>query len=190
MSRLGVFGGSFDPPHRAHRTVAEAALKQLGLDAVVWIPARRPPHKPSRDLAPAEHRVEMVKLAILGEPRFRVDTRELHREGPSYTVDTLESLHIEDPDAELFLIVGADNLEGFSSWRNPERIRELARLVVYRRPGCVVEPIPDMVELSGVEWDDSSTEARHRIRTGAPWDEILDPLVGSYIRTHGLYLPA
>lgn len=190
MSRVGVFGGSFDPPHRAHRTVAEAALGQLGLDAVVWIPARRPPHKPARDLADAEHRVEMVRLAISDEHRFRVDTRELDREGPSYTVDTLESLHKDDPDAELFLIVGADNLAGFPSWKRPDRIRELARLVVYQRPGAAVDSGGDVVRLSGVEWGDSSTEARHRIRTGAPTESLLDPLVESYIRTHGLYLPA
>ena len=190
MSRLGVFGGRFDPPHRAHCTVARAALEQLGLDAVVWIPARRPPHKPAQQLADAAHRVEMVRLAISDEQRFRVDTRELNREGPSYTVDTLESLHRDDPETELFLIVGADNLAGFHAWKRPDRIRELARLVVYHRPGSPMDTNDDILHLSGVEWNDSSTEARHRIRTGAPATHLLDPRVESYIRTHRLYLPA
>lgn len=190
MKRLGVFGGSFDPPHRAHRVVAEAALTQLELDAVLWIPARRPPHKPDRILAEDGDRLAMVELAISGEPCFRVDTRELERDGPSYTVDTLNSLRQEYPDARLFLIIGADNLEGFPDWKQPGRIRELAQLVVYGRSGSPVDPEDDVVELDGGLWPDSSTEARERIEAGGDTDDVLDPAVQSYIRSHALYLGA
>ncbi len=200
MTGLGVFGGSFDPPHRTHERVAQAALDQLHLDVVLWVPAAHPPHKPDRTLTADAHRMAMIQGVIADEPRFRMDTRELDRGGTSWTVQTLESLSAEQPDAALFLIVGSDNLAGFETWRDPDRIAELATLVVYDRPGPVPTPSHGRraIHLDGIRSDISSTAIRQALRhsgTGEGTDTAvagllrthLHPRTLSYIRAHGLY---
>jgi nicotinate-nucleotide adenylyltransferase len=207
MTRLGVFGGSFDPPHRTHARVARAALDQLQLDAVHWIPAAHPPHKPDRTLTADEHRMAMIRRVIGDEPRFRLDTRELELGGTSWTVDTLTSLTDEFPDAALFLILGSDNLEGFESWKEPDRIAGCASLVVYDRPassrtGSAPKAHRPVIHLEGIRSDISSTALRKAIRATHGNDGSnpnnasaltllrthLHPDVLSYIRAHGLYL--
>lgn len=202
MTRLGVFGGSFDPPHRTHERVALAALDQLQLDAVLWIPAAQPPHKPDRELSGNQHRLSMLRGIVDDEPRFRIDTRELDRGGTSWTVRTLESLSAEYPGAELFLILGSDNLAGFESWKNPDRIAEMATLVVYDRPGMgdsrttetgggPVDQTRGAIHLDGIRSDISSSAIRHALRNevDAPALAHLHPQTLAYIRAHGLYLP-
>lgn len=194
MTRLGVFGGSFDPPHRTHERVALAALNQLQLDAVLWIPAAHPPHKPDRELSDDHHRLAMLRGIVGDEPRFRIDTRELDRGGTSWTVRTLESLSAEYPGAALFLILGSDNLAGFESWKDPDRIAEMATLVVYDRPGADPPPLDHSraaIHLDGIRSDISSSAIRQALReseTAATALAHLHPQTLAYIRAHGLYL--
>lgn len=128
--RVGVFGGTFDPIHQGHLTVAQDVLEALSLDRVIFVPAGRPPHKSFEGITPAPLRLRMVRSAVEGDPRFDVSDLELRREGPSYTVDTLQALREQESDADLFLILGADQWAGFGGWRDPEGIAGLARIVV------------------------------------------------------------
>ena len=139
--RLGVFGGTFDPVHLGHLILAEQCREQAGLDEVLFIPSARPPHKLNQPLTPFERRVEMLALAISGQPAFHVDEMEKDRPGPSYTVETLRILKERRPGAELFLIVGGDSLNDLPYWYEPRRIVELATLLIVARPGCEVPPL-------------------------------------------------
>jgi len=130
--RVGMFGGAFDPPHLAHRALAEAALDQLGLDALHIMPTGQAWHK-ARTLSSAEHRVAMCHLAFGDLPRTRIDTRETARQGPSYTADTLAELALEYPGASLFLVLGADQLLAFKSWVRWPEVLERAQLAVANR---------------------------------------------------------
>ncbi len=131
--RIGVFGGSFDPVHVGHLLLAECCREQAGLDRVLFVPAATQPHKQDRRLAAPEHRIEMLRLATGGHPAFAVATLEIERGGVSYTVDTLTALAAAHPDAELCLLLGPDALAGLPTWREPERIAELATLVGVER---------------------------------------------------------
>lgn len=112
-ARVGLFGGTFDPPHVAHLAVAEAALEQGGLDQILWMPAAESPFKQGQHTTPASHRLEMVRRAVTHHPHFAVSELEVARGGTSYTVDTLRALNREDPERELFLIMGGDSLASF-----------------------------------------------------------------------------
>jgi nicotinate-nucleotide adenylyltransferase len=199
--RLGIFGGSFDPVHYGHLLLAESCREQCGLDAVWFVPAAVPPHKQSRKLSSDADRVEMLRLAIGGHDAFSVSTWEIDRGGVSYTVDTLQKLHDEDPSRELFLLMGADSLADLPTWRKPERICSLAIPAVVRRNGS---PEPDYAILSKlmspersalarqhfVETpliDLSSTEIRNRVAAGKSIRYRTPRAVEKYIETHGLY---
>ena len=131
--RAGVLGGTFDPVHRGHLALATAAREELALDEVLFVPAGQPWRKAGRIVAPAQHRLAMLRLALDEEPAFRVETLELERPGPSYTADTLEAVAEARPGDELFFIVGEDALADLPNWVRPERILELATLAVARR---------------------------------------------------------
>ncbi len=178
--RIGIFGGSFDPVHIGHLWIAEAALETLGLDQLRWIPAAKSPLKRGGPLAPAEDRLQMVRLAVSGCEYHVVDDREIKRGEISYTVDTLEAVKSEQQDDNLFLIIGADSLAAFRKWHKPQRILELATLAVVGRGAA--EPI-DWAVLEGLATEDrideirrsmvkmplielSSTELRDRIAEG------------------------
>ena len=133
--RIGVFGGSFDPVHIGHLVAAECCREQARLDRVLFVPAAIPPHKQSRELAGAAHRVEMLALATGGNPGFAVWTGEIDRGGVSYTVDSLERLTRLHPGDDLILLLGPDALTEFPTWREPGRIAALARLVAMEREG-------------------------------------------------------
>ncbi|MGD0518250.1 MAG: nicotinate-nucleotide adenylyltransferase [Thermoguttaceae bacterium] len=133
--KLGIFGGTFDPVHYGHLLLAECCRGQLGLDAVWFLPAAVPPHKRDREPAPAKDRIEMLKLAIAGNPAFSVCTYETDRGGVNYTVDTLTHIHKEDPSRELFFLMGEDMLLDLPDWKQPERVCELAIPVVVHRAG-------------------------------------------------------
>lgn len=187
--RVGLFGGSFNPPHVAHLAVAEACADQLDLDTVLWMPAAAPPHK--RDdaaLAHPEHRVAMVTLGTAGNDRFAVSTLEVDRAGVSYTVDTLRALHAAHPDTEWTLLMGGDSLEDFTSWREPDDISRLARLAVYPRPGRVPSPSPFAATVvDAPSLDLSSTQIRARLRGGRSVRYLIPDAVRAYITQHGLY---
>src|SRR5579862_1416802 len=126
--RIGIFGGTFDPVHLGHLISAEQAREQAQLDQVWFVPSARPPHKLEQPITPFERRVEMLQLALAGQPNFVVDLIEKDRPGPSFTVDTLADLKRTHSRDEFFLILGADCLADFHTWRQPERILELATL--------------------------------------------------------------
>ena len=143
--RLGLLGGSFDPVHYGHLILAECCREQCRLDAVWFVPAAVPPHKQNQTLSAAADRIEMLKLAIGGHEAFHVYSGEIDRGGVSYTVETLQQLHDEQPDRELFFLMGADSLADLPNWREPDRICALAIPVVVRRAGA---PEPDDSVLS------------------------------------------
>lgn len=190
MVRRGVFGGSFDPVHVGHLTVAAAAADRLPLDRVHFVPAREQPFKRGSHGASVEHRVAMLRAALTapaGDPRFVLDVREIERIGPSYTVDTLRSLTAEYPADQLFLLVGADAAAELPAWREAEAVRRLARLVVLMRPGTPppARPAGRRLEVPPVEV--SGTDIRRRVRRGESIRGLVPPAVADYIAAHGLY---
>ena len=195
--RVGVLGGTFNPPHLGHLVCAQESYLQLALDRLLLIPARLPPHKPLDDDPGIRHRLELCRLAIEGDQRFAVCDLEAEREGPSFTVDTLEELHSQMPDSELFLIVGADVAAGFAGWREPERVLSLATVAVAERPGtsrAVVEDVLGRVSGGGrsqffdmPEIGISSTMLRQRVRSGESTRYLMPGAVRDYIDQHDLY---
>jgi len=162
---VGIFGGTFDPPHIGHLVVTQDVLERLQLDLLVVVPAGLPPHREA--VFDGETRLELVRRAFEGDERVRVSDVEMRREGPSWTVDTLEWARRELGPDVLFLIVGADQLRSFGGWKDPQRILDLARLVVMTRPGEELEGsrIPhEIVEVTRV--DLSSTRVRQRLEEG------------------------
>ncbi len=187
--RLGLFGGSFNPPHVAHLAVAEACA--AGLDRVLWMPAPDPPHKAPLSVSGAD-RLALVRLAIEGNGCFEASDLEFGRAGPHYTVDTLRALHAEHPDADLALVVGGDSLAAFTTWREPDAILDLARLVVYRRPGSSFDRVPAHVMarttvVDGPGLDLSATELRQRLAARLSARYLVPDDVLGYIAKHGLY---
>ena len=184
--RLGVLGGTFDPVHIGHLVLGEAAREQLSLDSVLFVPAGMQWRKSGREIAPADHRVAMVELAVADNPAFEVSTVEVERPGPSYTADTLEEL-AETPDAQLFLILGKDAYGDLPNWVRPERIRELATLAVAARNGEGVTVEPPAVRLEMPEIGISATAIRERVAAGRSIRYMVPAAVEAYIRKHGLY---
>jgi nicotinate-nucleotide adenylyltransferase len=195
--RLGIFGGTFNPPHLGHLVCAQEAYLQLGLDRVMLMPARIPPHKAVDDEPGAEHRLELCRRAVEGDERFTVSDLEMRRDGPSYTVDTLEELHSQDPDTEMFLIVGGDVAAGLPRWHEPERVLSLATPAIAKRRGT---PRPAIEEALGTlrggeracffrmpSISFSSTMVRDRVRSGQSIRYIVPDGVASYINETGLY---
>jgi nicotinate-nucleotide adenylyltransferase len=195
--RIGILGGTFNPPHLGHLICAQEAYLQLRLDRVMLIPARIPPHKPVDDEPGAEHRLELCRRAITGDVRFSVSSLEMARAGPSYTVDTLEELRSQAPESELFLILGGDVAAGLPQWREPERVLSLATIAVAKRRGTPRDLVDQALRsVNGGERAEffrmprigiSSTMVRRRSRAGEPIKYIVPDAVASYIAEHGLY---
>ena len=195
--RLGVLGGTFDPPHYGHLALAEAARVQLRLDRVLFVPAGQPPHKPDRPITPAHHRVAMVEAAIADNPAFALSRVDLDRPGPHYTVEMLALLRREYPDAELFFLMGGDSLAEFPTWRDPAGIVRQARLAVMRRPGrepdlaMLERAIPHVRErlvwLDVPYLDIAASDLRRRVRERLPLRYLVPPSVEDYIREFRLY---
>ena len=195
--RIGILGGTFNPPHLGHLICAQEAYLQLGLDRVTLIPARIPPHKPVEEEPGPEHRLEFCRLAVQWDDRFDVSDLEIARKGPSYTVDTLEELHSSAPEHELFLIVGGDIAAGLPSWREPERVLSLATLAVAKRRGTSRAAVDDALgALRGGERARffrmpqiaiSSTLLRDRVRAKEPIRFYVPDPVIEYIDHHNLY---
>ncbi len=197
--RLGIFGGTFDPVHYGHLLLAEICRQQLQLDQVRILPAGNPPHKPGLVISDARARAEMLSFAVAGYPEFVVDEREVRRSGPSYTVDTLAEFSHEDPDSELFLLIGADSLRDLLTWRQPQRIASLATIVACNRPGIpplnreqvvtwVGPEIADRVILVEIPGTDlSATNLRKRVHDGMGLRFMTPRAVEAYIHQHRLY---
>ncbi|NUM54690.1 MAG: nicotinate-nucleotide adenylyltransferase [Candidatus Hydrogenedentes bacterium] len=188
--RIGVFGGTFDPIHNTHLAIARAARQQADLDIVLFVVSAQPPHKHGATFATAEDRLALVEAAVADVPGMRASRIELDRVGPSYTADTLETLHREYPQTELFLIIGMDSLIDLPKWRTPDRILARAHLLVVPRPGDA--EIPALVQgrhtmLDFPKSDVSSTDIRARIESGDPCADVLPPSVAALIQQRGLY---
>lgn len=192
--RYGILGGTFDPPHIGHTAVAEAAIKHLQLDDVVFIPAARNPLKRSRATA-AAHRLEMTKLAVLGHDRFLVSDIEISRGGRSFTIDTVEELLLTRP-GQIWVLLGADALGQLPSWRSPERLVKLCRIGAVVRPPLDIDRVvrtlpPDLREAVDIvpmpENKISSSDIRQTIALGRSAERWLDPKVWEYISERGLY---
>jgi nicotinate-nucleotide adenylyltransferase len=195
--RVGILGGTFNPPHLGHIVCAQEAYLQLELDRVMLMPARIPPHKPVEHEPGVAHRLALCRLAVQGDDRFSVSDLELARPGPSYTVDTLEGLNSSQPNNELFLIVGGDVAAGLPQWREPERVLALATLAVARRRGTAWASVESALRgLRGGERARffrmpqigvSSTIVRERVRAKQPIRYIVPDQVAEYIARHRLY---
>ena len=208
--RVGYFGGTFDPPHVGHLLAASDAAEELSLDQLVFIPAFAQPLK-GEPTATSAQRLEMVRRTAAGNPRFAVDAIEVERNRLSFTVETLEALAERNPSAERFLLVGADVLTSFARWREPDRVRALAEMVVLQRgeggvviaadeeaagqllrksaggsPAAAGALRPPRV-LSTRCIEVSSTEIRARVRAGRPIHGFVTESVADYIAEHGLY---
>lgn len=193
--RIGIFGGTFDPPHVGHVAVAADVLRHLVLDRLLWIPAGDPPHKPDQPLTPAPLRLEMTRAAAAGEPRFEVSEMEVRRGGPSYTVDTVRALAAEAAGAHLFLVMGADQVRTLATgWREPTTILELTVLALMDREGDDAMQVSP--ELPGMERavhvpvrrvDVSSTRVRERVAAGEDVSALVPPGVLAVIEREGLY---
>jgi nicotinate-nucleotide adenylyltransferase len=204
LAGIGILGGTFNPPHLGHLAVARAARRELDLGRVLLMPVHTPPHKaPGADPGPA-HRLAMCRLLAEAEPRVEASDLEIARGGPSYTADTLASIHDSDPDAELTFIVGADTARTLPSWHDPAKVLRLARIAVAARSGsereqvCAAiaaaageggqasgEPAVSFLRMGSI--DISSSAARERARRGEPLEDVLGPAVAAYVSDHGLY---
>ena len=183
-ARIGVFGGSFDPVHHGHLAIALAALETVPLDRIIFVPARRSPLKEGAPVASEVDRLAMLERAVNGEGRFLVSHLELERPAPSYTVDTLGSLAAE---GRLFLILGADAAADLGRWRHPDRIRQLATLVVARRPGTTAAPVDGAMVLDTPLMDISARELRERAARGRSLRYLVPDAVWRYIEEQKLY---
>ena len=198
--KIGVLGGTFDPIHRGHLAIAEAARAKLSLSEVYFVPAARTPLKEGGSILTAEHRVQMVRLAIADYPYFKLETLEIDRPGPSYTADSIAELRGKlGPENELFFIIGWDSLAQFPRWKEPARIIQMCYLVAVPRPGYA---LPDresleaavpgislkLIVLKGPEINISATEIRERVARGLPISDLVPEPVAEYIKQHKLYL--
>jgi nicotinate-nucleotide adenylyltransferase len=188
--RLGIMGGAFDPPHWAHRALAQAAVHELNLDELRIFPTGQAWHK-STPLSASHHRLAMAERAFAGLPGVVVDDAELRRSGPTYTLDTLLALQRERPQAQLFLVIGADQARSFERWHGWQDILRVAILAVAERdPGAGEWHNPgwsNVIRLHMPLSDLSATEIRHRCQSGLPIDALVPPGIADYIAQHGLY---
>ncbi len=201
MMKIGVVGGTFDPVHNGHLAIAREVRARLSLTRILFVPAGQPWLKASRVISAAEHRLEMVRLAIAGCSYCELSTVEIDRPGPSYAVDTIEELGRRlGPGDELFFVLGWDSLAELPQWREPRRLVRLCRLVVIPRPGypppdldLLKEAVPGLSHrvtlLDGSEIDISASLVRRRVARGASIGHLVPGPVERYIREHGLYLP-
>jgi nicotinate-nucleotide adenylyltransferase len=187
--RIGIFGGTFDPPHVGHLIVASDAYEALELDRLIIVPSADPPHKQGEVAATAQQRVEMMRAAVRDDARFEVDDLELRREGASYTVDTLREIRARHPGAELFFLVGVDQMRELHSWREPREVARLACLAVITREGDVPDPDTPfrhrVVPVTRI--DLSATDVRRRLRDGVSVRYLVPEGVREIIEENGLY---
>lgn len=197
---IGVLGGTFDPIHIGHLILAEEVRARLNLAEILFVPAGQPWLKADSPISPAEHRVEMVRLAIADKPYFKLSTMEIERVGPTYTVDTIAELKAQlGTEDELFFIMGWDNLAELPRWRQPSRLLTMCRLVAVPRPGY---PLPDLKALEASipglsqrvtlmdkpEVDISASVIRDRVTQGLSIRHLVPESIDAYIRQHKIYL--
>ena len=198
MQNIGIFGGTFDPPHLGHLILAAEARSQLGLDRLLWVLTPDPPHKQGQSIAPLEHRLEMVKLAIADDPQFEISSVELTRPGPHYALDTVQILAGQNPGAKLVYLMGGDSLRDLPSWHRPADFVSACHWIgVVRRPGDAIDMTTLEKSLPGLRSKVRFVEAplleiaardiRKRIAEGKPYRYFLPTGVYDYINSHNLY---
>jgi nicotinate-nucleotide adenylyltransferase len=190
--KLGIFGGTFDPVHHGHLIVAEYVRESVGLDRVVFIPTMISPHKLDAPVTAAAHRLAMLREGVKSNPFFQVSDMEIERGGVSYTVDTLRLMAEGHAADEFFLLIGADNLIEFRTWKEPGEIVRRAKLVIMNRPGYAGAPadpsLPkDIIQCMVPAIDISATEIRRRVQEGLTISYLVPPSVSRYIGRHRLY---
>ena len=196
--KIGVLGGTFDPVHRAHIAVAEAARDALGLDKVLMVPAGRPMSRPELPLATDKDRVAMLRLAVKGQPGLEVSPMEMERPGPTYTIDSIAQLRkYYGPETDIYFILGCDSLVQLPDWKDPARLVAACHLVAVPRPGCqpdlkkLERKIPgiskSVIFLKEPNLDVSATEIREKAGRGEPIAELVTGPVADYIKKHRLY---
>ena len=192
--RLGVFGGTFDPPHVGHLALAECAREQLELERVVFVPAADPPHKQGRAKTPFAQRLTMTRLAVRGHAGFSVSDLEARRPGPSYTVETLRAMRRRYPRHELVLLLGADSLADLPGWRDPKTIVGLAHIAVAPRPMRAERGRPRprglgarVTRIDAPRLELSSSDLRARAKRGESLRYLVPDAVAAFVKRRGLY---
>jgi len=196
---LGILGGTFDPVHMGHLIIAEELKFQLEIDRVLFLPSNRPPHKTRQEVSPNADRMTMLQLAIVGNPHFGISTVDMHRDGLSFTSDSLKIIGTEYPESDILFLMGQDSLRDLPRWHEPDLIAQRARLGVALRPGVevdldlILEAVPSArgrLELVPVPLIQiSSREIRRRVYHGEPITYQVPQAVEDHIRKAGLYVP-
>jgi nicotinate-nucleotide adenylyltransferase len=190
-TKLGIFGGSFDPVHLGHLLVAQAAIEELGLDRLFFIPAAQSPFKPGNQPAPAAVRLQLLRLALAGKTNCEIDAQEIQRGGISYTVDTLRAYAQRYSGVELFYLVGADNVPKLNEWRAPAELARLAEFVAIPRPGGAPPIFPPPFRgrlLRGFPFAVSSSEIRARVQAGLPVENLVPAAVAEAMHAAKIYV--
>ena len=188
--KIGLFGGSFDPVHLGHLLVAQAAMEELALDRLFFILAARSPFKSENKPASASHRLQLLRLALAGRTNCEIDEEEVQRGGVSYTIDTVRDYAKRFPGAQLFYLIGADNVVKLNEWREASELAELAEFVAIPRPGGSTAIFPPPFRgraLKGFPLGVSSSQIRARVQAGLPIDPLVPPPVAEAIRAAKLY---
>ena len=191
MQRIGLYGGSFDPVHRGHLLVAQAAREELALERLFFIPAARSPFKQEVLPSPAPERLRLLRLALAGQAESEIDEQEIQRGGISYTIDTVRDYARRFPGARLFWLIGADHLPQLPEWRAAEELAQRVEMVVIPRPGQTVQSFPAPFRghwLEGFPLGVSSSRIRARVRAGLPLTHLVPDSVAEAIRNNRLYL--
>jgi nicotinate-nucleotide adenylyltransferase len=189
--KLGIFGGSFDPVHLGHLLVAQAAVEELGLDKLFFIPAAVSPFKPENKMASDAIRLQLLRLALMGKTNCEVDDQEIRRRGVSYTIETLRDYAGRFPKAELFYLIGADNISKLTEWREANELANLAQFVAVPRPGEIVAEFPRPFRgkiLKGFPLEISSSQIRARVKANLPIENLVPPFVADAIHVAKLYV--
>jgi nicotinate-nucleotide adenylyltransferase len=194
INRIGIFGGTFDPIHMGHLIVAESVLNELNLEKIFFIPTHKHALKANEKISPPEIRFEILKIALRGFPYFRISDIELKSDNISFTIDTLKRFKEYEnlTDAELFYIIGFDNLAELHLWKEYEKIMHMVQLVVLARPGnnndqLINQYKENIIIPKSPQIDISSTLIRQRIKENKPWKSMVTPAVYEYIIHHNLY---
>jgi nicotinate-nucleotide adenylyltransferase len=189
--KLGIFGGSFDPVHLGHLLVAQAAMEEIGLDKIFFVPAAQSPFKSENKIAPTETRLKLLRLALAGKTNYEIDEQEIRRGGISYTIETLRDYAKKIPSAKLFYLIGADNISKLSEWHEANELAKLAEFVAIPRPGESATEFPKPFRgriLKGFPIEISSSQIRSRVKAGLPIENLVPPFVAEAIHTAKIYV--
>lgn len=187
MKKVGILGGTFDPPHYGHLLIANEVLQSLHLDEIWFLPNQEPPHKEKSNEVTNEERLEMIQLAIKDHPQFKLETIELERQGPSFTYDTMKLLKKRDKDIEFYFIIGADMIEYLPNWYKIDELLELVTFVGVNRPTYEKQTPYPILYVEVPDLGISSSFIRKRLKEGKSIQYLLPESVRLYIREKGLY---